>query len=212
MIRVLLITSMLSKFCKAQTEEEIAIQSEQDVGNQTESVNIDCQSYTLAEAQPAISWSIEADFNDLEGQNTLVYTNSDFFNITQSSSTSDSGEDSFPLFLVTPNALEFTTLSLWKYDSNFEIQPADQNDNIVHISQDEESSNDNQQLTIRKDPTQLLNEMQAYVLQAQMLVEGCPNVTIVKTVNIKINMVCGDYYFVESNSQGEAVIINKQFS
>lgn len=54
--------------------------------------------------------------------------------------------------------------------------------------------------------------MQAYVLQAQMVVEGCPDVTIVKTVNIKINMVCGEYYFLESNTQEDAMIVEKQFS
>ena len=54
--------------------------------------------------------------------------------------------------------------------------------------------------------------MQSYQLQAQLLVEECTSVTIVKNLNIKINLNCDDFYFIDKNIQNEVLQLEEQFS
>ena len=58
---------------------------------------VDCSLYSLEESQPGVSWTIETDYSgeQQDSQNNLIFTDSDFFNLT----------DNQPQFLITPDSL-----------------------------------------------------------------------------------------------------------
>ena len=134
----------------------------------------------------------------------MVFTDDQFFNLTEEAQE----DESFPLFLVSPDAIEFIKFSLWQFDENLELKPPDEDDKMVQLqTADEEGKG--RSLTIFRNTTENLNKMHAYAVEAQLTVEGCPTVTIIKSLNVKVNLDCKDYYFVSKNIESDKLVVEE---